>query len=127
MAIRFEQTKPAATWQTVQGYGPGGWRISGKLLGKSVLLWPEQSLPWAKTELSQLEAEDFSALFSLAIPLELLLIGTGASMRLLPKALQTTLTSQGLAVEPMDSRAAARTYMVLLGEGRRIGALLLPL
>jgi uncharacterized protein len=91
-----------------------------------VLIWPEESLPWAKNELNLLDVDDFAMLFALTPPLELLLVGTGPGMRFLPKVLQQGFASRGLPIEAMDSKAAARTYMVLLGEGRRVGALLLP-
>ena len=59
--------------------------------------------------------------------IELLLIGTGAAMNRPPADLMAALAARGLAVDFMDSRAAARTYNVLALEGRRVAAALLPL
>jgi hypothetical protein len=42
-----------------------------------------------------------------------------------PKAFREALEA-GIGVDPMASPAACRTYNVLLGEGRRIAAALLP-
>lgn len=58
--------------------------------------------------------------------MEFLLLGSGARMQLLPKALRQGLRDAGLVVEVMDTGAACRTYNVLLAEGRRVGAALLP-
>ncbi|MFN3606674.1 MAG: MTH938/NDUFAF3 family protein, partial [Cypionkella sp.] len=44
----------------------------------------------------------------------------------LPPAFIAALDQAGIGVEPMNTPAAARTYNVLLGEGRRVAAALLP-
>jgi uncharacterized protein len=112
--------------QVVQGYGPGGWRISGVDHAGAVLVMPERCVAFTAA-LDSATAQDFAAVTSADPKLEILLVGTGPTMRLLPKALRNALSLAGLAVDPMDSRAAARTYNVLLGEDRRVAALLLPL
>jgi len=43
-----------------------------------------------------------------------------------PVAFRDALEAEGIGVEVMNSPAAARTYNVLLGEGRRVAACLLP-
>ena len=60
-------------------------------------------------------------------PGDLLLIGTGARLRRPARALTEALGALGIGLEPMDSRAAARTYNLLAGEGRRVAAALYPL
>ncbi|MFC4277874.1 Mth938-like domain-containing protein [Achromobacter aloeverae] len=57
---------------------------------------------------------------------EVLLIGTGARQRFLrPEVLQPLLTS-GIGIEVMDTQAAARTYNILMSEGRRVVVALIP-
>jgi uncharacterized protein len=126
MAPRFEAATPSGAVQVVQGYGAGGWRVSGVEFSGGVLITPERSVAFAAT-LDSAQADDFAAVLQAEPRIEILLIGTGATMRLLPKPLREALTSTGLAIDPMDSRAAARTYNVLLGEDRRVAALLLPI
>jgi len=58
---------------------------------------------------------------------QIVLIGTGARQRFLPTALLQTLTRLGIGVETMSTPAAARTYNILMMEGRRVVAVLLPL
>jgi len=53
-------------------------------------------------------------------------IGTGAEIAHLPADFRTLFDEAGIGVEPMASPAACRTYNVLLSEGRRIAAALLP-
>jgi uncharacterized protein len=42
-----------------------------------------------------------------------------------PPALRAALRGAGIAVEPMDTGAACRTFNVLLAEGRRVAAALI--
>ena len=56
---------------------------------------------------------------------ELLLVGTGVDLVPVPDALRRSLKAAGIVAEPMATGAAARTYNILLGENRRVGAALL--
>lgn len=58
---------------------------------------------------------------------ELVLIGTGLKQHFLPPAVTQSLLSIGIGVEVMSTQAAARTYNILMAEGRRVIAALLPL
>ena len=84
-----------------------------------VLCLPDGVRPWDGLE-------DSAALVALAGALDVLLIGTGADMTPLPPALRQALEAAEVPLEPMASPSAARTYNVLLAEGRRVGAALLP-
>ncbi len=57
---------------------------------------------------------------------EVVLIGTGAHQHLLSPEVTQTLLSVGIGVEVMSTHAAARTYNILMAEGRRVVAALLP-
>ena len=52
------------------------------------------------------------------------LIGAGRDFVAAPPALREAFRSRHIAVESMSTGAAVRTYNILLGERRRIGALL---
>ena len=56
---------------------------------------------------------------------ELIIIGTGQKHRFLSPAILQPLLAQGIGVECMDTRAAARTYNVLMNENRIVVAALL--
>ena len=47
-------------------------------------------------------------------------------MQLVPSAFKAMLEAAGIGYDSMDTGAAARTYNVLLIEGRQVAALLLP-
>lgn len=57
---------------------------------------------------------------------ELVLIGTGLHQHFLPVSVSQALLKVGIGVEAMTTQAAARTYNILMAEGRRVVAALLP-
>lgn len=56
---------------------------------------------------------------------EVVLLGTGARTTVPSQAVLAEFLSRGIGLETMDSAAAARTFNVLAGEGRRVAAVFL--
>lgn len=112
--------------QVIDGYGPGQFCISGQWRVGAVIVLPDRTLTWEATEVASLSVGDFSSVLEAEPKVEILLLGTGPTMRMIPKALRLGLREQGVVVELMDSRAVCRTYNVLLAEGRRVAAAMLP-
>ena len=125
MAPRFEQQAPTGPAPVIQGYAPGGFRVSGQQYAGGVLVTPTRVLAWPVADLEALTEASFDALGD--EPVEVLLLGTGATLRRPAAELMTALRARGLSVELMDSKAAARTYGVLANEGRLVAAALLPI
>ena len=107
------------TAQAIEGYGPGFFRIGGHVLRGAVLVTPWDAGQWGGLT-------DTAAPLSLGDRIDVLLIGTGRDIANLPPGFRTALEAGGFGLEVMSSPAAARTYNVLLSEGRRIAAALLP-
>ena len=103
----------------VEGYGPGFFRIGGRVWDGAVLTGPQGTRTWGGYD-------DAPALLALGEHVDVLFVGTGADVAHLPKELRALLDEAGLGVETMTSPAAARTYNVLLSEGRRVAVALLP-
>lgn len=61
----------------------------------------------------------------LALQPEVVLLGTGARAVFPPQAVLAQFLKRGIGLETMDSAAAARTFNVLAGEGRRVVAVFL--
>jgi uncharacterized protein len=61
---------------------------------------------------------DLDALLALAP--ELVVLGTGATQAFPPAAVLATCLRHRIGLEAMTNAAAARTYSVLAGEGRRV-------
>ena len=112
--------------QVVQGYGKGGFRVSDQEYKGAILVFPDKTLAWPVFGFNDLSLTSFTAVREAEPPVEILLIGTGTRMALLPAALRAELRTLGIGVETMDTGAACRTYNVLLSEERRVAAALLP-
>ena len=103
----------------IEGYGPGFFRVGTHVLRGSCLITPWDAGAWGGFE-------DTTGPLSLIGKIDVLLLGTGAEIASIPRAFRAALEAAGIGVEPMNSPAACRTYNVLLGEGRRVAACLLP-
>jgi uncharacterized protein len=121
----FERTPPAAG-PLVRGFSPDGFLIDGAA-HRAALLTPERATAWDAPGLAALVPGDVEPLLALDPAPEFLLLGTGAAMAFPPRAFVEALAARGIGVEAMDSRAAARTWGLLRGEGRWIAAALMPL
>ncbi|MDR3518206.1 MAG: Mth938-like domain-containing protein [Azospirillaceae bacterium] len=112
--------------QVIDSYGPGWFRISGIIHRGAVLVFPDRSQAWPVAGFEGLSLESFAALDQAQPPIEVLLLGCGPRMQLLPAALRQRLKQSGIVADPMATGPACRTYNVLLAEGRRVAAALLP-
>lgn len=77
---------------------------------------------WPPQRMEELRAEHLQPVRDLAP--EILLIGTGQTMRFPNGPQLSALVALGIGYEVMDSAAASRTYNVLVAEGRRVVAAL---
>ncbi len=111
--ITYDAAKP------IDGYGPGFFRVDNKVLHGPCLITPWGAGTWGGFD-------DTVGLLALAGRIDVLFIGMGADIAHAPAAFRETMEAAGIGVEVMNSPAAARTYNVLLSEGRRIAAALLP-
>lgn len=109
----------------VRGFVGDGFRIDDDTVWRAMLLTPEAAMEWTPPPLDALGETALQPLIDQAP--EFVLIGTGAALVRPPVALVRALEDRGIGVEAMDSRAAARAWGVLRGEGRVIGAALYPL
>lgn len=107
------------TAKAIDGYGPGFFRVGGHVLRGACLITPWDAGLWGGYD-------DTETPLSLAGKIDVLFVGTGAEIAHAPAAFRAALESGGIGVEVMNSPAACRTYNVLLSEGRRIAAALLP-
>ncbi|MEO8242120.1 MAG: Mth938-like domain-containing protein [bacterium] len=103
----------------IESYGPGFFRVGTHVLRGRCLVTPWDAGPWGGMD-------DVATPLALVGKIDVLLVGTGTEIAQVPKAFRDALEAEGIGVEIMNSPAAARTYNVLLGEGRRIAACLIP-
>jgi len=107
------------------GYGNEYFMVNHIRYEGSLVVLPERIIEsWKVLDFGALKPEHFEFLCDLEP--EIALLGTGASLRFPDPRLTKCFTSRGIGLEVMDSRAACRTYNILVAEGRRVLAALLP-
>ena len=115
----------AGALNTVTAYGPGWLEINRQRHEAAVLLTPEGPVrPWPVASFDALTPDDFGSL--LADRPELVLLGTGSVQRFPHPRLLGALSAARIGVDAMSTPAACRTYNILMAEGRRVVAALLP-
>lgn len=105
----------------IEGRSADGWVVDGRLYRPALLVTAERALSLGGLTLETLAAD-------LAPDLDgadLLLLGSGATLRRPPRPFVEALRARGVRIEPMDSPAAARTFNVLVAEERLVAALIL--
>ncbi len=108
----------------IQSYKGGVFKISNAVYEHSVIVMPERVLEWS-IDLQNIRVEDFAVLAPYRDQVEVLLFGTGEKQIFLSPTLRRDIQKQhGFIVESMDNGAAARTYNVLMAEGRLVAAAL---
>ncbi|HEY1797071.1 MAG TPA: Mth938-like domain-containing protein [Stellaceae bacterium] len=108
--------------QVVERYGPAGFRVAGVIYRHPILVFPERTIEWPGGAVD--EAGLAAVIADGAV--ELLLLGLGRRIAPVPPALRQALKAHGIAVEPMDTGAACRTFNIVAAEDRRVAAALLP-
>lgn len=89
----------------------------------SLVVSADSITPWPPASFEALEDAHFAQL--LALQPELVIFGSGSTLRFPHPRLSAALTNAGIGVEVMDTSAACRTYNILLAEDRRVVAALL--
>ena len=109
----------------IDSYGNGGFRFADMSHQGSLLLLKDGIYAWSPRSVADFSPESFAPVLEGDSGLELLLIGTGTHTAEIGDSLERALRARGIRFEIMDTGAAARTFNVLLAEGREIGAALL--
>lgn len=113
-------------FRIIDSYGPGRFKISGTGYHGPLLVFPKRVVPWTVTSPDDLTVEALSDVFNEDPAVEVLLFGCGPRMTLVKPSLRQAIRDKGVAMDPMDTGAACRTYNILLSEGRRVAAALIP-
>jgi uncharacterized protein len=113
--------------QIIESYGDLRFRVTGVLHQGSILVFPDRTEIWSLSTIDGLTVESLVRVRDAGASgsVDLLLIGCGLRMALIPKDLRATLRAAGVVIEAMDTGAACRTYNVLAAEGRRVAAALI--
>ena len=123
---RLKFTRELSTTLTIRSVSAEGIRINDRFWSEAIALTAEVYIDsWQSVPLADLTEADFSVLLEHSP--ELVIVGTGKKSVFPPRELMFAFARRGVGLELMDTAAAARTFNVLAGEGRRVAAVLYPL
>ena len=111
--ITYDQAQP------VEGYGPGFFRVAGKVIEGPMIATGTRAQSWGGLA-------DRDALVALGGQVDVLFYGSGAEMAFAPADLVAAMEALGIGVEAMSTPSACRTYNITLSEGRRVALAVLP-
>lgn len=121
------QRETPAPGPLVTGFAGNGFRVDGEVVDGGLWLTPDWARPWDAAGPDALDAAALDPLLTIDPRPEFLLLGTGSRLRRPSAAFVAAIEGRDIGVEAMDSRAAARSWGLLRGEGRWFVAALLPL
>lgn len=105
----------------LRGADGAGALVNDRRLERSFIIAPETLIEdWPVHDAGAMLPADIAPLLALAP--ELVVLGTGAQQRFPAAAVMAACLQRGIGIEVMTNAAAARTYSVLAGEGRRVVA-----
>jgi uncharacterized protein len=122
--MQLSHERPDYAW-VLRGADGRHARVNDRVLERSFALAPDRLVEdWqVPASAEALEPAHLQPLLELSP--ELIVLGTGARQTFPPPAVMAACLTRGIGIEVMDNAAAARTYNVLAGEGRRVVVALL--
>lgn len=110
----------------VRKVGPTAVTVVDRDLSRSFILAPDRAIEdWDIHEVSALDEAAIAPI--LALNPAVVILGSGPRIVFPSQAVLAAFLQRGVGIEVMDNAAAARTFNVLAGEGRRVvAAFVLP-
>jgi len=119
--LKFTRELTAAL--TIQSVTAKTITVNGRPYAQTIALTPEEVFDdWHPKPIADLASSDFETLLQRSP--EIVLLGTGSRNVFPPRELMFAFARRGIGLEFMDTAAAARTFNVLVTEGRQIAAVL---
>ncbi len=112
--------------QVIRSYGPGRFLIGEREWREPVLVRPRLTVAWKVAGPHDLSLSSLGELPAGEAAAEILVLGCGARAVPIMPAVRAEFRAAGLALEVVDTGSACRIYNVLLAEGRRVAAALIP-
>jgi uncharacterized protein len=109
----------------IEGYGNGGFRFAGMSHRGSLLCLPTGMHAWEATSAVEISLANLQPVFDAADQIDVLLVGLGMDIAGFDKSIRQALRQRNIIVEAIATGGAVRTYNILLGENRAVGAALI--
>ena len=120
--MRFAQETPEGN--TISACAAGEITINEEVIRESVVIIHERIIrDWLPARFEELEVAHLVRLLELGP--EIIVLGTGETLRFPAPEIMASALTQGIGVEVMDTSAACRTYNILHSEGRQVVVALL--
>ena len=114
---------------SITAYGQGAFAFAGMRHAGSILATPKGVRPIEAASVDDLARAVLPPLLAECAEnpgsIEFLIVGAGARMVPIPKALRSALSQAGLRFDAMATGPAIRVYNVMQSEGRRVAAALI--
>ncbi|MGE0565595.1 MAG: Mth938-like domain-containing protein [Pseudolabrys sp.] len=110
---------------SIDAYGNGGFRFGGMSHRGSLLCLPDGIWGWPVASISEMDERTLAQVFDQAGQIDIVLIGCGRDAVPLTLHLRERFRSLAISADTMPTGAAVRTYNILFGERRRVGAALI--
>jgi len=109
----------------IEGYGNGGFRFASMSHRGSLLCLPTGMHAWEASRPAEISMANLQPVFDAADQIDVLMVGLGHDIAGFDKSIRAALRERGIIVEAVATGGAVRTYNILLGENRAVGAALL--
>ncbi|HVF39439.1 MAG TPA: Mth938-like domain-containing protein [Gemmatimonadaceae bacterium] len=106
------------------GYGEGYVAVNNERYDRALVVSAHHAVQaWDAHDIEGLSPADFDTV--LALNPEIVILGTGGTLRFPRPEIMRTFAANAIGFEVMDTKAACRTYNVLVTEGRQVVAAIL--
>jgi len=109
----------------IDAYGNGGFRFAGMSHKGSLLCLPTGMHRWEVVDPAEITIDSLKPVFEAAADIDVLLVGLGKDIDGFDSSIREALRAERIIVEAIATGGAVRTYNILLGEGRAVGAALI--
>jgi uncharacterized protein len=109
----------------IEGYGNGGFRFAQMSHRGSLLCLPSGMHAWDVKTSADISMANLEPVFAVADQIDVLLVGLGTDVAGFDKSIRQALRERNIIVEAIATGGAVRTYNILLGESRAVGAALI--
>ena len=108
----------------IEAYGKSGFRFAGLSHRGSILCLPTGIWAWPVTSPTEIDEKALARVIA-SHDIDLCVLGTGNALWAMPEALRWRFRDARIGLDVMPTAPAVRTYNILFGERRRVGAALI--
>ncbi|MFV0297727.1 MAG: Mth938-like domain-containing protein [Hyphomicrobiaceae bacterium] len=109
----------------IDAYGNGGFRFAGMSHRGSIICLPNAIEAWTAVTMAEVTPDSLRTILTFGGVLDLVMLGTGAEHIWPSEEVREAFREAGIGLDIMSTGAAARTWNILIAEGRPVAAAML--